>query len=201
MFGIGMASAYGQYTVDLLGGINAAFLYAVFVRILVGIGWYFQFKRAGKNPLYAFVPIVGSYTAFRMVWDDFSFSFIFAATTVIAFIAGILTEQSSSIVDACAILNFIMWWFYALLSTRAFGVTLFLGFLYGGIPWLGALLLGFWPSAEYKGAWSSDPNDERNLSAQERKKRRKREAKQAKAEQERLRQARKKARSDAAKQE
>lgn len=196
MFGIGLSSAYSQYTVDFLGGTSAALLYALMVRFLVGIGWFLMFKRAGKKPYYAFIPLLGSYTAFRLVWDDFSFSFIFAATTMIAFIDGIMTEQSNGIITACAIINFIMWWFFALLSTRAYGVTLLLGIVYGGMPWLGALLMGFWPSADYKGAWSSDPNDERNLTTQQRKKRRKREAKEAKADAERLKAARKKARKE-----
>lgn len=198
MFGIGLSSAYGQYTIDIFGGTNATLLYAILVRLLVGIGWFFMFKRAGKKPYYAFIPIVGCYTAFRLVWDDFSFSFIFAATTVIAFIDGILVEQSNGLISACAVINFIMWWLFALLSARAYGVSMILGFIYGGIPWFGSLLMGFWPSADYKGAWSSDPNDERNLTTQQRKKRRKREAKEAKADAEMLKAARRKARKEAA---
>lgn len=180
MFGIGLADAYGQYTLDYLGGVNAAFLYAVFVRVLVGIGWYLQFKRVGKNPWIAFAPLVGPYTAFRMVWDDFSFAFIFAATTVIAFINGMLVEETNAVISFFSVLNFIMWWLFALLSTRAFGTGMMIGFVYGGIPWLGSILLGLWPSANYKGAWSSDPDDDRNLTSQERKTRRKKAAKEAK---------------------
>jgi len=196
MFGIGLASAYGQYTVDFLGGTNGAFLYAIFVRLIVGIGWFFQFKRVGKNPLFAFTPLVGCYTAFRMVWDDFSFSFLFATTTIIAFIDGILIEQGNGIITACAVVNFIMWWMYSFLAAKAFGVTMFLGIICGGIPWLGSLLIGLWPAADYRGAWSSDPNDERNLTTQQRKKRRKREAKAAKAQQEQQKAARKEARKE-----
>jgi hypothetical protein len=179
MFGIGLASLYGQYTLDFLGGVNAAFLYAVFVRILVGIGWWLQFRRAGKNPWLAFAPLVGPYIAFRLVWDDFSFAFIFGATTTVAFINGMLVEQTNAVISAFSVVNHIMWWLLALLSTRAYGTGMIIGLLYGAIPWLGSILLGLWPSADYKGPWSSDPENEQNLSTQERKTRRKKAAKEA----------------------
>lgn len=191
MFGLGLASAYGGYVVDLFGGTNAAFLYAVVVRLLVGIGWFLQFRKVGKNPLFAFVPFLGEYTAFRLVWDDFSFAFIFGATTIIAFIDGILVEQSNSVIMACSVINFVIWWLFALLSARAYGVNMLVGLLYGSIPWLGGLLMALWPSASYRGAWSSDPNDERNLTTQERKKRRKKAAREAKRVQQEQRRNRK----------
>lgn len=179
LFGIGLAKAYGGITIDFLGGTSAALLYSLAVRILVGIGWYQMFKRAGKTPYFAFIPVLGPYTAFRMVWDDFSFAAIFGCTTFIAWCNAVGVDQP--IVNACAVVNFIMWWLMALLSTRAFQTNLFLGFLYGSIPWFGVLLMAFWPAANYQGPWSSDPENEQNLTSQERKKRRKKAAKAAKA--------------------
>lgn len=179
MFGIGLVNAYGGYTLDFLGGTNGALLVAIGIRLIVGIGWYRLFDRAGKNPLFAFCPFVGPYTAFRMVWDDFSFAFLFAGTTVVAFINSILVDQSNAVITACGYINFFMWWIMALLTAHCFHMSMFLGFIYAGVPWFGALLMGFWPAGSYRGPWSSDPEADQNLSKQELKKKRKREAKAA----------------------
>ena len=88
---------------------------------------------------------------------------------------------TNSVIHACAIINFVLWWLMALLTSLAFQVNMFVGFLYGGISWLGSLLMGLWPSASYKGPWSSDPEADQNLTAKELKKRRKKAAKAAKA--------------------
>lgn len=176
MFGIGLYAAYSSYTIDIFGGTSAALLVALVTRLFVGIGWFRMFQKAGRNGFLAFAPIVGPYTAFRLAWDDFSFSAIFGMTTTIAFIAS--CGASNGIIAALSVLNFIMWWFLAFLSGRAYGFGMILSFLYGGIPWLGVPLAGFWPASEYKGAWSSDPEDERNLTTQQRKKRRKKAAKE-----------------------
>ena len=93
MFGIGLYNAFGNLTVDILGGMNASLLVAISIRLIVGIGWFRLFEKAGKNPALAFVPFVGPYTAFRMVWDDFSLSFIFASTTIIAFVNSVLADH------------------------------------------------------------------------------------------------------------
>ena len=153
---------------------------ALATRLFVGIGWWRLFKEADKRPWYAFVPFLGPYTAFRLVWDDFSFSFLFGGSTVVAFIDAVGVENG--IVHACAIFNFIMWWVLAILTKRAYKGNIVLTFLYGGIPWLGVPLMGWWPrSGNYQGAWSSDPEAEQNLSPKERKKRRKKAAKAEKA--------------------
>lgn len=179
MFGIGLYDAYSQYTFDFLGGANGALLMAIFTRLVVGIGWFFLFKKAGKRPWFAFIPLLGPYTAFRMVWDDFSMSAIFGATTFIAFVEAV-SPETNGVITACAVINFLLWWLMALLTSNRFGVSLIFGFVYGGIPWFGSILLGVWPSANYKGPWSSDPEAEQNLSAAERKKRRKKAKKKAK---------------------
>ena len=178
MFGIGLYNAYSSLVIDALGGTNASLLVALTIRLFVGIGWYMLFEKAGKKGIMAFVPFYGPYTAFRLVWDDFSFAFIFAATTFIAFVNAVGVDYS--IIYACSVVNFLLWWFMALLTSRAYDVSIMLSFIYAGIPWFGALLIGFWPSAHYKGPWSSDPENEQNLTAQERKKRRKKAAKEAK---------------------
>lgn len=178
MFGIGLYKAYSSLTFDALGGTNASLLVALTIRLLVGVGWYQLFEKAGKKGYTAFIPFFGPYQAFRLVWDDFSFAAIFAATTFIAFVNAVGVEYG--IISALAIVNFILWWFMALLTSRAYDVSMMLSFIYAGIPWFGSLLIGFWPSGHYKGPWSSDPENEQNLTAQERKKRRKKAAKQAK---------------------
>ena len=178
MFGIGLANAYGSITLDYLGGTSAALLYALFTRFFVGVGWFLLFKRAGKNSWLAFVPILGPYLAFRIVWDDFSFAALFGATTFIAFTYAVGVDYV--IINWCAYLNFALWWIMGFLMARAYQTNYFLGFLYGGIPWLGALLLGLWPAKNYQGPWSTDPEAEQNLSSKERKKRRKKQAKEAK---------------------
>lgn len=179
MFGLGLANAYGNLTIDFLGGTNATLLVAIATRIFVGIGWVRLFQRAGIPSYLAFVPIVGPYQAFRMVWDDFSFAAIFGCTTFIAFVDALGVEFP--IIRACAVVNFILWWLMALLTSRCFQVNFIVGFLYGSIPWMGALLMGFWPAGGYKGPWSSDPEADQNLSAKELKKRRKKAAKAEKA--------------------
>lgn len=178
MFGIGLASAYGQYTIDILGGTSAALLYALITRLAVGIGWFFLFKKSGKNPILAFVPILGPYTAFRLVWDDFGFAALFGMTTIIAFTNAVGVDYP--LVNACAYFNFFMWWVLALLTKRAYQFGIIMAFLYGGVPWLGVPLAGIWPSSTYQGAWSSDPEADQNLTAKERKKRRKKAEKEAK---------------------
>ena len=176
MFGIGMSN-YSVYVFDFLGGTNAALIYALLTRFLVGIGWYQLFERSGRKGYKALIPIVGPYTAFRMVWDDFSFAALFGMTTFIAFCDAVGVDNG--VITACSYYNFIMWWIMALLTARSFGTTMILGFIYGGVPWFGALLMGFWPSAHYKGAWSSDPEADQNLSSAERKKRRKKAEKES----------------------
>ena len=103
MFGLGLYNAYaGQ--IDVLGGTEVAFLVALFTRLFVGIGWYFLFKKADKNPVLAFVPLLGPYIAFRLVWDDFSMSCIFAGSTLLAFIDAVGVQQP--VIHAFAIVNF-----------------------------------------------------------------------------------------------
>lgn len=177
MFGIGFYNAYSSYVLNFLGGTNAALLVALAYRFLVGIGWYMLFQKADKPGWQAFVPILGAYQAFRLVWDDFSFAALFGMSTFIAFVHAIGVDHV--LINAFSIFNFIMWWFMALLSTRSYGTGMFLGFVYGGVPWLGAVLMGIYPNSRYKGPWSSDSEAEQNLSAQERKKRRKKAAKEA----------------------
>ncbi|MBP3894638.1 MAG: hypothetical protein J6D34_11445 [Atopobiaceae bacterium] len=178
MFGIGLYETYSSVVIEALGGTNAALLVAIAIRVLVGVGWYMLFEKAGKKGFTAFLPLYGPYQAFRLVWDDFSFAAIFAATTFIAFVHAIGVDHS--IINAFSVVNFLLWWFMALLTSRAYDVSIMLSFIYAGIPWFGALLIGFWPSGHYKGPWSSDPENEQNLTAQERKKRRKKAAKEAK---------------------
>ena len=180
MFGIGLYDVYSPYVLDFLGGTNAALLVALAYRLLVGVGWYRLFELAGKPGWRAFVPILGPYQAFRLVWDDFSFAALFGMSTFIAFVHALGVKHG--IINAFAVFNFIMWWFMALLTGRAYGTGMILSFIYGGIPWLGAILLGFWPNARYKGPWSSDPEADQNLSSKELKKRRKKAAKEAKRE-------------------
>lgn len=179
MFGIGLYDVYSNFEIDLFGGTNASLLVAIAIRLLVGVGWYQLFEKAGKNGFIALVPLYGPYTAFKLVWDDFSFAAIFAATTLVAFVHAVGIDVS--IINALSVVNFLLWWFMALLTSRAYDVSIMLSFFYAGIPWFGALLIGFWPSGHYKGPWSSDPENEQNLSAQERKKRRKKAAKASKA--------------------
>lgn len=178
MFGLGMNIAYGGITVDILGGMRASLLVAIATRLLVGIGWFGMFRQAGKNPYLAFVPFAGPYTAFRMVWDDISLAAIFASSTIVAFTAAVGVDHP--IVNAFSIVNFIMWWFMAILTGLQFQVGMLLTFLYGGMPWFGSLILGYWPNTQYKGPWSTDPEADQNLTKQQLKKKRKKEAKAAK---------------------
>lgn len=178
MFGIGLYEAYSSITLDFLGGTNASLLVALATRLLVAIGWVRLFDMADKDWRLAFVPILGPYMAFKLVWDDFSMSAIFAATTFVSFIHSV--GVSHVIINACSVINFVLWWLMALLTARAYRVNMLLGFLYGGVPWLGAILIGFWPTTRYIGAWSTDPESEQNLSTQELKARRKKAAKEAK---------------------
>lgn len=179
MFGIGFYNAYSSLVVDIFGGTNASLLVALAMRLIIAIAWYRMFDMANRDGRLAFIPIVGPYMAFRIVWDDFSMAAIFGMTTFIAFIHAIGVVDNP-IINACSVINFILWWFMALLTTRVYKVNMLLGFLYGGVPWFGAIVLSFWPSARYAGAWSSDPENEQNLTTQEIKTRRKKAAKAAK---------------------
>lgn len=172
MFGLGL---YNEYVgeIDILGGVDTVFLVAIATRLLVGIGWYFLFKKAGKNANLAFIPLLGPYTAFRLVWDDFSIAAIFAGSTLCGFVDAIGIQYP--IVHAFAIVNFVLWWFMALLTCHCYQTNMIVGFLYGGISWFGSILMGLWPAYNYKGPWSTDPDADQNLSAKERKKRRKKD--------------------------
>ena len=187
MFGLGIYAAYGQYSV---GGVNASLLVALTMRLAVGIGWYRLFDRADKNPILAFVPFVGCYTAFKMVWDDFSLSVIFASTTFVAFVAAVGIDYP--LITGLAILNFILWWLMCLLTCTAFNFSMVFGFLAGGIPWIGLPVMGFLASGSYHGPWSSDPEADQNLTSEERKKKRRKEEKEAKRKQEEEKKAKKK---------
>lgn len=178
MFGYGLNSLYGSYTIDAFGGMSGSVLAVLVIRLLVGIGWYRLFDRAGTKPLYAFIPFLGEYTAFHLVWDDFSLSAIFAGTTFVAAVTA-MGVDGGALFAACSVLNFVLWWIMALLTSVCFQTSFFLGLVYGSIPWLGTIVMGFWPAGSYKGPWSSDPDSEQNLSSAERKKRRKKAAKAA----------------------
>lgn len=178
MFGLGLSSAYVG-NVDLFGGVSTVFLVAIATRLLVGLGWFFLFRKADKKPYLAFIPLIGPYTAFRLVWDDFSLAAIFAGTTFIAFVDAI--GLGNSVIRACAVVNFILWWLMALLTSLRFQTSMIVGFIYGGVSWFGAILMGLWPSGSYKGPWSTDPEADENLSAKELKKKRKKQQRQEKA--------------------
>lgn len=179
MYGIGMFNAYGSYILEQWGGTNASLVVAVGIRVLVGVCWYFMFRRAGLKGHYAFIPFIGPYTAFKMVWDDFSLAAIFAGTTFVAMVDAVGVQHS--IIHGCAIINFVMWWIMALLTAYAFQANILMGCLYGGVPWLGGFLFATWPSLKYRGAWLTDPEAEQNLSSKERKKRRKKAEREANA--------------------
>lgn len=141
MFGVNLYKAYGYMELDMFGGMKIAVILTLAIRIIVGIGWWGMFKREGKNPWLAFCPVVGAYIAFRMVCDDFSWAAIFGATTFIAWIVALGVDQD--VINACAVVNFIMWWVMALMTAHVYQVPMFFGFLYGALPWLGALIFGF----------------------------------------------------------
>lgn len=143
MFGLNLYDSYGYYEIDILGGVKAALIITLAIRIIVGIGWYGMFKREGKNPIYAFVPILGPYVAFRLACDDFSWAALFSTTTFIAWVVALGVKQE--VLGACAIINFLMWWAMALMTAHAYQVPMFFGFVYGALPWLGALIFGFSP--------------------------------------------------------
>lgn len=175
MFGINLVDPYGGMTVDWLGGASVTLVVSLVTRLLVGLGWFKMFEKAGKPGWYGFVPLLGEYTAFRMTWDDFSMSAIFAATTFVAWISSLGVD--APIVMACAWINLVLWWLYCLITAVvAFKSSIIWGVLYGAVPWGGALLLGWMPTFRYYGPWSSDPNAEQNLSKKERKKRAKQNA-------------------------
>lgn len=141
MFGLNLYDSYGYYEIDIFGGVKAALIITLAVRIIVGIGWYGMFKREGKNPWLAFAPLVGPYIAFRLACDDFSWAALFSATTFIAWVVALGVKQE--VLGACAVVNFIMWWAMALMTSHAYQVPIFFGFVYGALPWLGALIFGY----------------------------------------------------------
>lgn len=175
MFGLGLYAAYGAYSV---AGVNASLIVALITRLAVGAGWYKLFDRAGLNPILAFVPFVGAYTAFKMVWDDFSMAVIFASTTFVAFVNAVGIDYP--IIFGFSVLNFILWWFMCLLTCRAFNLNLIFGLLSGGVSWLGTPVMGFLCRGSYRGAWSTDPEADQNLTSAERKKKRRKAEKEAK---------------------
>ena len=143
MFGLNLYNAYGSMELDIFGGMKVAVVLTLAIRLVVGIGWFGMFKREGKNPWLAFAPIVGPYIAFRLVCDDFSWSALFGATTFIAWIVALGVDQE--VLNACAVVNFIMWWAMALMAAHVYQVPIFFGFIYGALPWLGAIIFGFSP--------------------------------------------------------
>lgn len=141
MFGLGLYKTYGNQIIDIFGGIQLGLIYTLVVRLLVGVGWFMLFKKQGKNPWLAFVPIVGPYIAFRMVCDDFSWAAIFGMSTFLAWVTALGIDNV--VVGAFAVINFIMWWALALMSTHVYQVPIFFGFIYGAFPWLGVPFFGF----------------------------------------------------------
>ena len=147
MYGLGMYSAYGSYTVNFLGGTSVNVFITIAIRLLVGTGWYFLFKKVGKQGYWAFVPFVGPYMAFRMVCDDFSWSAIFSASTFLAWVTALGVDNV--VIGAFAVINFFMWWAFALMSAHVFQTSMFFGFIYGAIPWFGALFFGLSSVPQY----------------------------------------------------
>ena len=179
MFGVNLYNAYGFYEIDFLGGMKAALPITIAIRILVGIGWYGMFKREGKNPFFAFIPLLGAYQAFRITCDDFSWAALFGATTFIAWTVAVGVEQD--VLGACAIINFIMWWVYALMTAHVYQVPMFFGFVYGALPWLGALIFGYSKiMAHYQGPVELLTAEQKEEKKREEKKARKKARKQGK---------------------
>ena len=180
---VNQLGATGLLTIDWLGGTSVALIVSLVIRLIIGIGWYRLFERVGEKGYKAFIPVYGPYKAFRMVYDDFSFAAIFGMTCFIAWVNCIVAEPNG-IVMACAVANVVLWWVMALLTCRAFSVSMLIGCVYGVLPWAGALILGFGYWSEYVGAWTSDPDGAQPQTREERlaaKKARKKAAKAEKA--------------------
>ena len=138
MFGLNMLGVYGDYKISFLGGATLNLVVTLVIRLVVGIGWYKMFERAGKTGWLAFVPVLGAYNAFRLTCDDFSWAALFGGTTFIAWVDAVGIEHP--IVTGCAVCNFIMWWAYALMTAHVYRTSYFFGMIYGVFPWLGAII-------------------------------------------------------------
>ena len=155
MFGLNLF-VYPDVEMGPLGMVNAGIIVMLLTRISVGFGWYGMFKKAGIPGWRAFVPLVGSYHAWRLAYDDFSFAAIFASVTFVAAIG--VMGVVHPVVTACTIASLIMWWVMALLTAVAFDCHILYGFIYGALPWAGALIFGWAGGLVYAHPWSSDPN-------------------------------------------
>ena len=101
MFGLNMLGVYGDYKISFLGGATLNLVVTLVIRLVVGIGWYKMFERAGKTGWLAFVPVLGAYNAFRLTCDDFSWAALFGGTTFIAWVDAVGIEHP--IVTGCAL--------------------------------------------------------------------------------------------------
>ena len=155
MYGINFYSAYGNITLDWLGGTNVAFVVAVIIRLLVGAGWAGMLQKAGDKPWKAFIPVYAPYKIWRLIYDDFSFAAIFATSAVCAFVAASVPETNALVVGL-NVANFIMWWVLSLISTQVFTMPAILAIVMAIIPWAGTLIIGWAPSLRYKQPWVAD---------------------------------------------
>ena len=171
MFGLNMLGVYGDYKISFLGGATLNLVVTLVIRLVVGIGWYKMFERAGKTGWLAFVPVLGAYNAFRLTCDDFSWAALFGGTTFIAWVDAVGIEHP--IVTGCAVCNFIMWWAYVLMTAHVYRTSYFFGMIYGVFPWLGAIIFGFGPNMEYYEPVSLLPEDQQRAKKQEQKEERK----------------------------
>lgn len=173
MFGYGIYTPLNAYVIDWLGGTSVSIIVTLVVRLIVGIGWYKMFEKAGKRPWMAFIPVVGAFQAFRIAWDDFAFASIFAGSTFVAWVNIVIPNSGNAIITALSILNLILWWIMAGFTAMAFETTAFFGLIYGFLPWLGALVFGFSSFTNYTHPWSSDPIINKRYEKEARKKARK----------------------------
>ena len=74
-------------------------------------------SRGRKEPLSWLSCPSWALQAFRMVWDDFSFAANLCAAPPLSHSSMPLVSQHP-IINACAVVNFVMWWFMALLTSH-----------------------------------------------------------------------------------
>ena len=156
MYGFGiLVPNYYEYSVELFNTqVRVSLLATIFMRLVVGIGWFGMLRKAHKPGWWGLIPLWGELQVFRIIYDDFAFAAVFAGSTAMAWVGSLGVQHG--IVSIFWFVNGLLWWILCFFTCVTFKVSYVFWPIYAIVPWAGALFFGFHDLPRYSAPW--DPH-------------------------------------------
>ena len=163
---MGATLDYSTFVVFEIDGfkVTANLLIAMVTHVLVLVGWWKMFTKAGLPGWQALIPLYGDYKGYRLGTNDFSASAIFASANFVGAIAQVI-KTDNLVINIMPWVANIMWLFHAWCIYNAYGTGMMVGLAYAFLPWLGSPFVGFGPY-KYSGPWVYGPDAEKQKKAE-----------------------------------